>query len=70
MIEGHELGTTVEYYVEGADEAGNAGVSFTNIFMTPAAPRKGIPLTTIGAVLVIIIVGIVIISRRQQSDLS
>jgi PKD repeat protein len=70
VIEGHELGTTVEYYVEGADEAGNAAVSFTNIFMTPAAPRKGLPLTTIGAVLVIIIVGIVIISRRQQADLS
>jgi len=68
VIDGQELGTTVEYYVEGADEAGNAAVSFTSIFMTPAPPRKGFPFGLVGAAILILalIVGTVMANRRPQ----
>jgi hypothetical protein len=71
VIDGQELGTTVEYYVEGADEAGNAAVSFTSIYLTPAPPKRGIPfgLATgpVGAVLLLsIIVATVMATRKPQ----
>ena len=68
VIEGQELGATVEYYVEGADEAGNAAVSFTSIYMTPAAPKKGFPFgLAVAAILVLaIIIGTVMANRRPQ----
>lgn len=69
LIDGQELGTTVEYYVEGADEAGNAAVSFTSIYLIPAPPRKGFPFgLAIGAVLILSIIVVAVMSRRTQQD--
>jgi len=71
VIDGQELGTTVEYYVEGADEAGNAAVSFTSIYMTPAPRRRIIPFGPatgpLGAILLLsIIIATAMVTRKPQ----